>query len=124
MTSAKFLQDPTEKILRGWSDEAEVQFAFVARRRALHFADGFVETLEQQAGFVQQHPSGRSQRDRASIAIEQDDAEPVFEFFYRTTQRRLRDVQPLGGFRVTQLFGHGLEVTQMPEIHAADVNAI
>ena len=109
--------------MRGRSDEAEAQLTFVACRRALHFADGFVEVLEQDADLVQQHPACGGQGDRAAVAVEQHHAELVFQFLHGATQRGLGDVEALRGLRVAQLFGHGLEITQMPEIHAAEVNA-
>ena len=65
----------------------------------------------------EQRLAGRSERDVAARPTEQSRAELALERADLLAQRRLRDVDRLGGAREVTRVGHGREVLELPELH-------
>ena len=97
--------------------DAEADLVGVVPRRLVR---AFVEIRgrrRQRARLFEQTVSGLRQRDALTMADEQRDAELILELFDVPAQRRLRDVEPLGGFGHAGFFRDGNERAQVTEIH-------
>ena len=86
-----------------------------AARRASSTAR--VDRGEDLAAALEQHLAGGRELDAARGAVEQRLAELGLEAADLLRERRLRDVQPLGGAAEVPLLGDGDEVAQVPELH-------
>src|SRR5262245_34605350 len=76
-----------------------------------------VPGLEQSPRLREQQRTGRRQGDPARVAPQQRHTQGSLELAELLAQRRLRDVQPLGGAREAQLLGDGYEVAKIAQVH-------
>ena len=83
-------------------------FAFKGERLLHHFPIRFQHPQSISSGDF----SGFVEGNPALGAVEQGNAEQVFQFFHRTAQRRLRNVQPRGGARQRAALGERYELFQ------------
>ena len=88
-----------------------------AARRASSTAASTAARISRRA--LEQHLAGGRELDAARRPVEQRLAELGLEAPDLLRQRRLGDVQPLGGAAEVPLLGHGDEVAQVPELHGS-----
>ncbi len=73
------------------------------------------------ASLVEKGRAGAGQEDVTAGAVQQADAEPVFEPLHRAGQRGLGDAEPVGGTAEVPFLGHRDEVGQLARIHTSRV---
>ena len=78
---------------------------------------GSVEHL----GFFEELAADLSEGDAQSMTAEELDPKLIFELMDVATERWLRDVQPLGGFRDARFFGDCDERPHVTKIHGAAI---
>ena len=69
------------------------------------------------ASLVQKHAPGPGQFHRTGVAFQQTHFKFVFQRFDLPAQRRLGQVQALGGAPEIQLLGHRHKITQVSQFH-------
>src|SRR5262249_42656051 len=77
-----------------------------------------VHLHEQVARMLEKEPPGARQPHPPFAAIEQPDLNLFLQLLDLLTERRLGDVEALGGATEMQLFSDGNEVSQMTQLHA------
>ena len=77
----------------------------------------FGPAVKQRPGDVQQRLPGCGEADLAAVAQEEARAQSGLQALDLLAQRRLRDMQLLGGPGEVQLFGHCDEIPQVPEVN-------
>ncbi|MGC0360445.1 hypothetical protein RKD25_007734 [Streptomyces sp. SAI-124] len=87
-----------------------------ALRRRTHPPPECLGRGEQRHGVLQQLPTGRREHRAAPVTVEDRGAEFVLQAPDLTGQDRLGDVQPLGRASEVELFGHGHEIAELPQI--------
>jgi hypothetical protein len=95
--------------------EADHQPLAAARGHG-HPAADRVRGGQQRAGVGQQLPAGVGQRHAVAVPGQQRGAEILFQRADLPTERRLRDVQLIGGAAEVQLTGDGDEVPQLAQV--------
>ena len=115
---AELLQNPQEP---QQTFNRQVRDAADAKRRALlpgapRFGDGEVERGQDLACLLEEDPPGVGRHHDPARPVEQLDAEIVLELPDRLRQRRLRNVQALGGAAEMELLADRHEVAQVPEL--------
>ena len=88
-----------------------------AARRASSTAESKAARISRRA--LEQRLAGGSELDAARGPVEQRLAQLGLEAADLLRERRLRDVQPLGGAAEVPLLGHGDEVAQVPQFHSS-----
>ena len=82
----------------------------------LRHRDGLVDAAQDAARAVEQRLAGQRQLDAVRGAPEELDADELLERPDLAAQRRLREVQLLGGAAEVELLGDGHERAQVPEL--------
>ena len=77
----------------------------------------FVHTFEHLDGLLVEQPPGLAEAQRPAATFDQDKAQLIFKLLHLPAQRRLRDVQDLGGAREVSLARNGHEVAEMAKLH-------
>lgn len=98
------------------ADVADAQPALLAAPQAPSQRLQAFGVLEQGLGFVEEGPPVGSQAQALLAALEQLQAETLFQLGDLPAQRRLGDVQLLGGAADVLDLGHGDEITKLSEI--------
>jgi hypothetical protein len=97
--------------------EADAQLPHLAARDALQLLRQRLRGREQRARTGQQRVAGIGERHRTPRALEQPHAQLRLQRADLLAQRRLGDVQALGGAREVQLLGDGDEIAQVTQLH-------
>ena len=71
---------------------------------------------QKRPGFCQKGAAVARQADALGIALEQRQAQFLFQLGDLAAERRLRDMQAFGGAAHVFLFGHGDEVLQLADV--------
>ena len=114
---AVFGEDLTEECLGGGADVAEAQFAFFAGTGALDALETFLETFQQEPGFMKENGAGRGQTHVVTASFEHGGAEEGFEVLDRAAEGGLGDAEAARGLGIVQVLGDGLEVAQVAKFH-------
>ena len=85
--------------------EADRQGSARARRDAPHGERAFLRQPQDAPGLGEEYPPGRRDLDRAAGAVEQDDADFLFEQPDLAAERRLSQVQARGGPAEVEFLG-------------------
>jgi len=96
--------------------EADAQPGLFARADAAGAVADLAQLFQQCTGMLVEEAPGLGQAQR-SAAFEQGHAEFVLELLDLPAQRRLGDVQTLGGAGEVEGFGEHLEISQMTKLH-------
>src|SRR5258708_5075131 len=103
MTSARPSRSATWAGRQG--GEADRQRPSRTRRDAPHGERALFREPQDAPGLGEEHPPGGRDLDRTAGAVEQGDADFLFEQLDLTAERRLRQVQPRGGPAQMELLG-------------------
>lgn len=117
VAAAVFGEDPPEERAGGRADIAEPEFAFFAGGGAPDAAEGLFETFEKDAGFLEKHGAGGGEAGGPPVAVDEADAEVGLKLLDGAAQGGLGDAEASGGAGETEVFGDGLEIAQVAEIH-------
>jgi hypothetical protein len=99
--------------------EADGEAPELAARRSLRVLGGAVDRGEDPARTREEHLAGGRELDAAGRAVQQRHAELGLEPADLLRERRLGDVQALGGAAEVALLGDGDEVTEVSELQDA-----
>ena len=110
------LEQPGEHAVVGERDEADAQPALLARGHAAQLEHRALELRDDAARLLEEAGALGGELDPPAAAREQRHAEPLLERADGARQRRLRDVQRLGGAAEMQPLGHRHEIPQLPQI--------
>ena len=102
--------------VEGGGGETDAEPSLFPRADAPGVVANLAQLLEQGAGVLVEEAPGLGQAQRPA-AFEQGHAELVFELLELPAQRRLGDVQALGGAGEIEGFGERLEIAQMTKLH-------
>ena len=80
--------------------------------------------LHEEGALGKERLAAAIQLNRVVLALEQRRTQLLLQILDLPAQRRLRDVQPLGGAGEALLVGHGDEVAQVAKLHAAYLGSI
>ncbi len=110
---------------RGIVSEADPQPPRATERDKLHAADGVLNLLEYVACLGQKLGARRCEPGKPmSFPRKQAGTHLLFEPCYLFGDRRLRDLEPIGGATEIQLLGHDDEVAEMAELDVSVPNTI
>ena len=96
--------------------EADAQLAALPARRGTGGAHGEIQAGEQGAGVLLEIAAGGGQLHRAGMPGEQRRAQLFLQRGNLPAQRRLGNVQRLGGTAEVQVLGEGEEIAQLAEV--------
>ncbi|MNR00807.1 hypothetical protein D3C85_1165910 [compost metagenome] len=100
----------------GMADVADAQPARLATAQATPQGFQALGVLEQGLGLMQEGPAIGGEAQALLAALEQLQAEALLELGDLPAQRRLGNMQLLGGAAHVLDFGHGDEITELSEI--------
>lgn len=110
---------------RGIVGEADPQPPRAAVRHELHAPDGVLNSLEYVARLGEELGPRRCKPGKpTSLPCKQTGAHLFFEAGYLFGDRRLRDLESIGGATEIQLLGHDNEVAEMPKLNISVPNTI
>jgi len=95
----------------------DAQTAFLAGRYGPDVFSGLIQNGEEPADILQKGNACGCQSGAAPIPVEEDGPQFVFQLLDGSGQRRLLDMQPLGGSGEMQLLGQCRKATKMSQLH-------
>jgi hypothetical protein len=116
---AIFEEEGAEEGASGGADVAEAEFAVLAGGGAADAAEGFFESIEEEAGFFEEGGACGGEADAAAVAVHEAAAEFEFKFLNGAAEGGLGDAEFAGGFGEAEFLGDGLEVAEVAEVHGA-----
>lgn len=114
---AIFEEEGAEKGASGGADVAETEFAVLAGGGTADAAEGFFESIEEEAGFFEEGGACGGEADAAAVSVHEAAAEFEFKFLNGAAEGGLGDAQFAGGFGEAEFLGDGLEVAEVAEVH-------
>ena len=118
--AAIFEEEGAEEGSSGRADVAETEFAVFAGGGAADAAEGFFESIEEEAGFFKEGGACGGEADAAAVAVHEAAAEFEFKFLDGAAKGGLGDAEFAGRFREAEFLGDGLEVAEVAEVHGAE----
>ena len=117
---AIFEEEGAEEGASGGADVAESEFAVLTGGGAADAAEGFFESIEEEAGFFEEGGACGGEADAAAVAVHEAAAEFEFKFLDGAAEGGLGDAEFAGGFGEAEFLGDGLEVAEVAEVHGAE----
>ena len=106
-----------ERLELGGGGESDPQLAAFAGLGQCHGGPGGGDLRHDAPGMVEKDAAGRGDRHASLAAVEQLAAHLAFELLDLQAERRLADIETLGGAAEIQFLRHRDEVAQMPYLH-------
>ena len=110
--------------MRGVHHEADRQRAKLPALRQIRVAARLIEGGDRQTGILEEALTGVSEFGAARISLQKADAELPLQRGDLPCERRLADVQALGGATEMQRFGQRHEVAHLAEVNHSDTEKV
>jgi len=116
-TLAVIAEECTKERLGRRADVAEAKFAFLAGGGATDAAGDIIDLVEEETNLVEEDRSRRGEAHHVASSLQNISPQGAFELLNGTAESWLSDVQAFRGLGEAKLFGHGLKITEVAEVH-------